>query len=199
MDGSGDTLREGGGNLAIARLSDFLMGMAGIGLFLMMLHVVVDVIFRAFLHVALPGTIEVVSYYYMVIAVLLPLPMVQRHYAHIRVTLFTEWLSPRAAARMDGLVFAVFAVAAIGVAVITAGVALEKTHIGEAIVTPDGHVLIWPSRWILPASFLALSVVLVYQAVRGVRALEDTGDGIETAEGPAAGGSGADLSGKEKS
>ncbi|MGR3453523.1 TRAP transporter small permease [Pseudooceanicola sp.] len=149
---------------ATRRLTDLFILIAGIGLFLMMIHVVIDVIARAFFRVALPGTIEVVSSYYMVAAVFLPLAMVQRRHAHIMVSLFTEWMSPRAVHRLDTVVRVVFALAAIGFALVTGEVAIEKTAIQEKIVTPDGFVLIWLSRWLLPISAAALAIVLLCQA-----------------------------------
>ena len=145
------------------RLTDLFILIAGAGLFLMMLHVVADVLARAVFRVALPGTIEVVSSYYMVMAVFLPLAMVQRRHAHIMVSLFTEWMSARAVHRLDSLVRAVFAIAAIGFAIATAEVAIDKTIIQEKIVTPDGFVLIWVSRWLLPISAAALAIVLLCQ------------------------------------
>jgi TRAP-type C4-dicarboxylate transport system permease small subunit len=145
------------------RLTDVFILIAGVGLFLMMMHVVLDVLARTLFRVALPGTIEVVSSYYMVMAVFLPLAMVQRRHAHIMVSLFTEWMSPRAVHRLDTLVRIVFALAAIGFAIATADVAIEKTIIQEKIATPDGFVLIWLSRWLLPISAAALAIVLLCQ------------------------------------
>lgn len=145
------------------RLTDVFILIAGAGLFMMMLHVVLDVLARALFRVALPGTIEVVSSYYMVMAVFLPLAMVQRRHAHIMVSLFTEWMSPRAVYRLDTLVRIVFALAAIGFAYVTAEAAFDKTIIQEKIVTPDGFVLVWVSRWLLPISAVALAIVLLCQ------------------------------------
>jgi TRAP-type C4-dicarboxylate transport system permease small subunit len=148
---------------ATERLTDLFVLIAGGGLFLMMLHVVADVLARALFRVALPGTIEVVSSYYMVMAVFLPLAMVQLRHAHIMVSLFTEWMSSRAVHQLDTFVRVIFALAAIGFAYATADVAIEKTIIQEKIVTPAGFVLIWLSRWLLPISAAALAIVLLCQ------------------------------------
>ena len=145
------------------RLTDVFILIAGAGLFLMMLHVVMDVLARALFRVALPGTIEVVSSYYMVMVVFLPLAMVQRRHAHIMVSLFTEWMSPRAVHWLDTLVRIIFALATIGFTYVTAEAAIEKTIIQEKIVTADGFVLIWVSRWLLPISAAALAIVLLCQ------------------------------------
>lgn len=145
------------------RLTDVFILIAGAGLFLMMIHVVTDVLARALFSVALPGTLEIVSSYYMVMAVFLPLAMVQRRHAHIMVSLFTEWMSPRAVHWLDTLVRIVFALAVIGFVAVTFDAAFEKTVIQEKIVTPDGFVLIWISRWVLPVSAAALAIVLLCQ------------------------------------
>ena len=148
---------------ATKRLTDVFVLVGGVGLFLMMIHVVVDVLARAFFRVALPGTIEVVSSYYMVMAVFLPLAMVQRRDAHIMVNLFTEWMPARRVYKLDTFVRVVFALAAIGFVLVTGEVAIEKTVIQEKIVTSDGFVWIWLSRWILPISAAGLALVLLCQ------------------------------------
>ena len=61
----------------LSRLATWLMYMGGIGIVAMMLNVVADVTMRTVLNVALPGTIELVSSWYMVAFAFLPLAHIQ--------------------------------------------------------------------------------------------------------------------------
>ncbi len=59
---------------------------------LMMLHVTIDVILSQFIAEPLPGTVDYVSYYYMVGLVFLPLPFVEYTNEHIKVDLIHDLL-----------------------------------------------------------------------------------------------------------
>ena len=57
---------------------------------LMMVHVTLDVILSQFIAEPLPGTVDYVSYYYMVGLVFLPLPFVEYTNEHIKVDLIHD-------------------------------------------------------------------------------------------------------------
>src|SRR6266567_2009403 len=75
---------------AVGGLGRLLMVPAGIALILMMLHVNADVVGRLLLNHPIPVTIEVVSYYYMVAVIFLPLAAVERADHHIAVDLLSQ-------------------------------------------------------------------------------------------------------------
>ena len=73
-------------------------GLAAIGavaMILMMIHIVVDVTGRYLFNNPIPGTLESVTYYYMVAVTALPFAYVTRSQGQISVEMFTNWL-PRA-------------------------------------------------------------------------------------------------------
>ena len=59
----------------LARTTSLATLIAGIAIALMMLHVSLDVAFRYLLGAPLPGTLTIVTYYYMVIAAFVPLAL----------------------------------------------------------------------------------------------------------------------------
>jgi TRAP-type C4-dicarboxylate transport system permease small subunit len=85
--------------LILTRAIDFftsiLASIAGIAVALLMVHVTADVIARAVLRSTFPGTIIVVSNYYMIFLVCLPLAFVERRDAHISVDVATNLMPKR--------------------------------------------------------------------------------------------------------
>ena len=73
---------------------------AGLALLAMLFHVVLDVVLRE-VHVPFSGTLEIVSFWYMVALVFLAIPVAQQHGHHIRVELFTAAVSTRVQQGID--------------------------------------------------------------------------------------------------
>jgi TRAP-type C4-dicarboxylate transport system permease small subunit len=98
----------------IARLLDrattVLAVVAGIAVVLLMIHVVIDVIARSGFGNTLPGTIAIVSNYYMVVIVCLPLAFVDRNDAHITVEALTNLFPARPRAALIGWTYPLSAV-----------------------------------------------------------------------------------------
>ena len=68
----------------------------GVAVVLMTVHVTADVLFRHAFNRPLPGTLTMVTYFYMVIAAFAPLVFVERRGAHISVEVFTSSMPGRA-------------------------------------------------------------------------------------------------------
>ena len=88
----------------LAAASHALLALGAIIIGLMAVHVIVDVLARYSFNQPLPGTIEIVSLYYMVAVIFLPVAYVQMRRQHIVVTQFTDWLPVRGRLSLDGLV-----------------------------------------------------------------------------------------------
>lgn len=149
---------------AITRLSRLVDGaLLAVGcafLALMMLHVTLDVSLRYLFNAPVIGTLETVSYYYMIIAVFLPLAYIERQGEHIRVDLFVQFL-PRwlqlalyLLACLLGLIF---------FGLLTYQSFLDALRSTERLETIMSNFLfyIWPSRWALPLGFGAICLSLV--------------------------------------
>jgi len=131
----------------------------------MMLHVCADVAGK---YVSRPiyGTIEVVSAYYMVAAVFLPLAYVSARDRHIVVELFTRNLKGRRLTRWQGAVGIVtFAYVAL-MAWMTLEEAIERTVGREVWESSGSFIYVYPSRWMLPAGCAAMAAVVLVKLIR---------------------------------
>jgi len=75
-----------------ARLVQSSTLLAALAIALMMLHITLDVVLRNFFNTPLPGTIALVSHYYMALVAFMPLAFAEQKNAHIAVEVLTERL-----------------------------------------------------------------------------------------------------------
>ncbi|UJQ94652.1 TRAP transporter small permease [Mariluticola halotolerans] len=136
----------------------------------MMLHVSADVIGRTFFHHPLPGTLEIVTAYYMVALAFLPIAWIARERGHIIVELFTAHLPRRKIKLLDAFA----GIVTLGyVAMFTYQVtlvAIAKTKIGEAWESANGYVDVWPSRWVIPVGFAVMAIYVLLQIFSDLKA-----------------------------
>ncbi len=169
------------------RLIRFVSGgltiLAGLCLSLMMLQIVIDVSMKYIFNSPIEGNLEVVSFYYMVGVVFLPLAMVELRHEHINVDLFVQMLPKRG--RSYVYVFGC------GVSLVFFGVlayqtfldAIHATRINE-IMMGSIYVTVWPSRWFLPIGFILIGLAIVVHAVKALRDPLVFDPTPESAEGP---------------
>jgi TRAP-type C4-dicarboxylate transport system permease small subunit len=136
------------------------MSVGGIALSTMMVHVVADVVGRTFLGKPIDGTLEIVSGYYMVAVVFLPLAYVTRYNEHIYVELFTRRLRGGRIALLDAAVELLAFLFVSFLAWQSTVEAVTRTADGETWETAEGLIAMWPSRWLLPISFLLMTLYL---------------------------------------
>ena len=127
---------------------------------LMMLHITLDVAARYFFNGQIVGTLEVVSFYYMVALVFLAFGFVELKHENIRVDLFVQMMPRRVRfglyvfACLMGLVF-------FGMLFWqTLSDAIRATGSGEEAMS-NFRFIIWPSRWSLPVGFVAAFLAVV--------------------------------------
>ena len=156
---------------AIERILGWLAGVllvfGTIALVLMSLHVVGDVGGRLLFNKPLYGTTEIVSFYYMVAAVCLPLAYMELRDEHITVEVV--YLKLPAWLRRAVFVFSTLATAAFFAlfAYQSWFDSLRAMESGE-MVMGAALIEIWPSRFFLPISF---AVVVVAALLRTVKAI----------------------------
>jgi len=156
---------------ALAWISHAMLVLGAILLALMAVHVVADVLGRFMFRHPLPGTIEVVSRYYMIAVIFLPLAYVQMRRAHILTDQFTAYLPRRCRQVIEGLVGLL---ATIVLAILTWRGALEAlrvTRIGEQAVTADFAIPSWPPHWFVPLGFGVMGALTLAQGVRDLLGL----------------------------
>lgn len=143
---------------ALRGASTLLIWAAVLSLALMMIHVGVDVIMKYVMNSPVPGTAEVVAYYYMVAAVFLPLPLVELGNKSISVDLFWNffpgWLQRATLFIAYAAQLAFFVILAIQTGNDAAD-AWAKNELVEGIMP----LLVWPGRFFLPVAFWLASLV----------------------------------------
>lgn len=145
-----------------------LMWLALLGGFLMMVHVSLDVAGRA-LWKPIAGTPEIVSGYYMILVAYLPWALIARNDDHIMVELFTRGLPPKAIAWLD--IVAKIATT-VYVAIFTRQTwltALKQMANQESLQVGGSYLIVWPSRYVLPAAGLLMAIYLAVRVTRDIR------------------------------
>ncbi|MWB77793.1 TRAP transporter small permease subunit [Pseudooceanicola sp. 216_PA32_1] len=148
-----------------SRISGFIAMIGGLIIVLMMTQVSLDVAAKYILHKPIPSTLELVSAYYMVALVWLPLGAVTRDHEHLEVELFTQHLAPRklAGVKVFGCVLGA----------VYAGIlcfqgfeeALHQTEIGEVWETATFDIPVWGARWFFPLGTFLATVYLTLYAI----------------------------------
>ncbi|PHQ14515.1 TRAP transporter small permease [Marinobacter profundi] len=124
---------------------------------LMMLHVTAEVLLRVLFGMHIPGTMEVVTYYYMVAAVFVGIFSCTTDDVHVRVDVVAQFLRGSVRRAVDGI-----GVVAMTVyfAIFSYGLYLQAVRSWKRQETVDAIVAelsIWPSRWLAVIGvFLAL-------------------------------------------
>ena len=146
---------------ALRRLDLWLMWAGCAAAALMMLQISADVLAKFLLGHSITATIEIVSTYYMVALVFLPLAFVDRTGGHIAADVLTKRMGPKLRAAvavvMDLIVLVTLAV----LCWFTFREALRRTIEGEVWQSGQFLLPVWPSRWLLPigSGMMALSVL----------------------------------------
>lgn len=147
----------------LSRLTHLMTLLGGLAIALMMLHVTADVVCRFLFGKPIPGTITVVSHYYMIIAAFVPLALAEQKDAHISVEVLTERLPGWIQKHLQGWALLLSALVFSLLAVRTWEVALAKHAIHASVVQGDASIAVWPTYFVLPAGLALMTVVLVYK------------------------------------
>ncbi len=141
------------------RLTQVLSFIGMIGVLAMMVHICADVLGRTVFDISVPATLEMVTRYYMLMLVLLPLAWVEMNRNMIVVEAFSSLFGKLGIRIVDTLVSVVCA----GVYVIlmkgTWLKAVEQYDVGAYIMALDAQVIIWPGYFVLPISFALAAIV----------------------------------------
>ncbi len=131
----------------------------------MMLNVTADVFGRYALGRPVPGTITIVSSYYMVALTFIPLIVAERRNAHIAVDIlfvsFPSWLQRCLSALNYLLVTAVLSVLTMR----SIEMALQKTGTGAVVEQGTTLIPIWQSYWLVPIGSSLMALVTLCRFV----------------------------------
>lgn len=141
-----------------ARLARVQLFLSGAGIVLMMVNITLDVLGTGLFGMGVPATLEFVTYYYMTMAVFLPLAAVELKREYLVVDLFMDrapaWLRRWSEIGRTLATAAVFSF----LAWLTALGALKSYRTGELVLSAQ-TVHIWPARFVLPAAFAAAALI----------------------------------------
>ncbi len=133
-------------------ISRVLLAISCIFLVVMMLHITADVLARALFNSAVIGTLEMVSYYHMVLAVLLPLAFVERKGENIRVDVLVQQ-APQRVQLAFYVVACLVGLAFFGALTWQSALDAWQSTLRQETIMSNFLFYIWPSRWALPVAF----------------------------------------------
>jgi len=151
---------------ALDALTNILVIASGVAISLMALHIAADVAGRYLFRAPLPGTVEFVARYYMVILVFLPLALVQRRDTHFVAGLFTDHLPGPVKRRLIAVTHLAMAVAAGLLAWCGVAAAEHATRTGEQVQPGLFIIYTWYGRWLVPLGLGLMALQALVNAIR---------------------------------
>ena len=146
---------------AFERLLVALTALGGGVLLLMMIHISVDVFMKYVFNAPLQGTLEIVSSYYMVLGVFLPLPLVEWRRQAILVDIVFVQMPRWMKLGCVVLVLAVMA-ALYGAFAWQTWLDAVRAYSRNEIAMGPAATVIWPSRFVLPLGFALAGVIALW-------------------------------------
>lgn len=146
-------------------LSEQLMAVTAIPMLAMMVHVTLDVTLKYTVGLPIQGTLEIVSYYYMVAIVVLPMSFVEWSRQSISVDLFYQMMSFRMQVAIMAFVLLLCAAGYGFLAWISLTDAMEafaRREIAQGTIT----IYIWPTRFLLPIALSVSALVCLVHLLR---------------------------------
>lgn len=159
--------------ILVRRLDRVLILIATIGLVAMMVHISLDILLSLILNSPIAITSAIVTNYYMIAVAFVPILAAEYRGSHISVNLATNRLPSAVRRPLETVVLAM-----------TAGVyglltaqswqqAFEKLAISAYVIEQTSKIYVWPSFFMLPAAFGAMTLLLVLKVVMRLTAGSD--------------------------
>lgn len=150
---------------ALARIINGVSILGGLAIALMMFHITFDVIGRYIFNTPIPGTITIVSYYYMSIAAFVPLAFAEQKDAHISVEVITEHMPAWMRNNLERLSMLCSMTVFGFLAVRTFGEAQRKYDMGASVVQGSADITVWVTYYTLPVGSALMFLVVLYKLV----------------------------------
>lgn len=149
----------------LSRLNGLAIWLGTIVVFLLIVHVTADVGLRYLFNSPLPGTILIVSVFYMIPIVFLPLAAVEEDDGHITVELIYDLLAERIrwVLRLISLLLSMAVFGAL--ALRTFQEATLKLDTGTFAMEAGMRIPTWPAYFVLPVGFGLMLLVLAYKLI----------------------------------
>ncbi|QGZ31132.1 TRAP transporter small permease [Stutzerimonas stutzeri] len=148
------------------RLSDAAAVAVGVLVVMMMVHITLEVFLRLIFKQHLPGTMEVVTYYYMVACIFVGIFSCTMRDAHIRVDVFAQFFKGKLRSAVD--IFGWLVIAGY-FGIFSFGLYRQADRSWQKNETVDAILFelpIWPARWLaliaITLAAIAAIIVLVH-------------------------------------
>lgn len=132
---------------------------------LMMLHVSLDVVARYIFNTSIPGTMTLVSYYYMIVTAFIPLAYAEQKDAHISVEVLTEHFPKSVQNHLAGWMLLLSTVIFGLLTTRSWQEAVVKMATNASISQGETTIIIWPAYYILPLGFALMTAISFYKFI----------------------------------
>lgn len=149
----------------LSMVTNLMTIIGGLAIALMMLHITLDIASRYILNSPIPGTISIVSYYYMVIAVFIPLAFAEQKDAHISVEVVTARLPMWIQHHLERFSFLLSAIVFSLLTVRTWEEAEKKRSFGASVIQGNDSIPVWITYYVLPIGCGLMALVVFYKLV----------------------------------
>ena len=145
----------------LGRAIDLTTYIGAAAVVLMMVHISVDVVSKYIFQRPLPGTITIVSNYYMIVVAFLPLAFTERRNGHISVEVATS-LMPMRVQRVLNLLAMLLGAAVFAALAWQSWIEASRAmRVGAFEIEQNTKLLIWPPRYLLPIGCGLMAVTLI--------------------------------------
>ncbi len=141
----------------------------GIGILLLLFHVVGDVVARFAFNKPFNGTLEISQYWYMPIIVFLGLAMAERTDQHVSAPIVYDRLKPRLKIEFSVISMLLSVLLLIGYAWFGFEEAMTLMRQGAAGIVSE--VPIWPTRFLVPFGSLLLALEIIAKFISNAKHL----------------------------
>lgn len=138
-----------------------------LGIIFMILIVIADVTMRTLFNYPIIGTLEVVTYWFMVAISFVGMWLAQKRREHISVTMLTDKFS--AQGKFLHRMFSNFLTLAFLIALAWYGWFNALDNMARGEFTGATHVVIWPMRFLVPITMAAFIITIILQTIDEIR------------------------------
>lgn len=149
----------------LGRIQNFASALAGFICLFMAAHIVAEFCMRFIFNRPLPGTVAIVSNYYMIAVTFLPLAAVERMGGHISVELVTSQFSTAVQRVLMAIVWFMAAIVSWLLMAATWGEAEMKRKAGVYVMESGYQLFLWPAHYLLPLGFGLLFVAYLLRII----------------------------------
>lgn len=147
------------------RLANVGVWISGLATLAMMVHITADVALKYLLNQGVPATLEIVSTYYMVATVFLPIAALELSKSSIAVDVVYQYLPRPLQFVCMVVVYLTSVIVYLTLAWNSWGDALRAFRVGEVMMGGVSAVSVWPSRFVMPISLLVAGAVCLWHLI----------------------------------